>query len=173
MTSVDPSIGSEDGLGAAMKIFNQNPPFLPVRAEYDFLPFEDESFDAAIFNASLHYSPNPLHTLISVKRILKENGWVYVMDSPFFRNETDGQIMIAETKNRYKRQFGVSVSDQGIGYLRSSLTEELNGHYDVRLLTSGFGVAWKLTRFFKQLLHKRELAGFPILALRKHSAPRS
>ncbi len=173
VTSVDASIGSDDGLGAAMKFFDQIPPFLPVRAEYDFLPFENESFDVGIFNASLHYSPNPVRTLISVRRILKENGLVYVMDSPFFRNETDGQMMITETMDRYKRQFGINVSDRGVGYLKSSLAEELDGHYDVRLVTSGFGVAWKLTRFFKRLLLKRELADFPILSLRKRSATQS
>ena len=37
--------------------------FTPVQAEFDYLPFPDQSVDMMLFNASLHYSVNYEQTL--------------------------------------------------------------------------------------------------------------
>jgi len=44
------------------------------------LPFADKNFDVVISSLTLHHMDNPRHSLIEMKRVLKETGSIYLID---------------------------------------------------------------------------------------------
>lgn len=80
--------------------------FSVVEADFDRLPFEAESFDLAVFNASLHYSTDYLKTLAEVRRCLRANGKLVILDSPIYRSREDGVRMVKEKHAQFLKQYG-------------------------------------------------------------------
>ncbi len=104
-----------DGLGACRHFAES---FTVTRADFDALPFEGAQFDLAVFNASLHYSPDPAATLAEARRVLAPGGAIVVMDSPLFAKEADGHRMVADELRRFARERGVtSPQKMGVGFL--------------------------------------------------------
>lgn len=46
----------------------------------EYMPFEDDSFDVLVCNASFHHYPNPQKVLLEMKRVLKNNGTLVIGD---------------------------------------------------------------------------------------------
>ena len=46
----------------------------------DALPYDSEHFDTVIFSNSLHHMPNPRFALVEALRVLKSQGFLYVME---------------------------------------------------------------------------------------------
>ncbi|PRR80947.1 class I SAM-dependent methyltransferase [Clostridium vincentii] len=46
----------------------------------EFMPWQENSFEVIICNASFHHYPNPEKVLLEMKRLLKENGKVVIGD---------------------------------------------------------------------------------------------
>ena len=115
VVAVDELDDEEDGLSACR---DYPVPFLAVQADFDRLPFEPSQFDLAVFDGSLHYSPDPQATLAEAKRMLTPGGALAVIDSPMFVNENDGEHMVADTFRRLKAEHGLSsVVRPGVGFL--------------------------------------------------------
>lgn len=53
-----------------------------VISDFNKIPLEDESVDAAFFFASLHHSLVPVKTLQEVGRCVKKGGMIYVLENP-------------------------------------------------------------------------------------------
>ena len=104
-----------DGLGACRQYPVQ---FAAVQADFDRLPFEPGQFDLALFNGSLHYSPDPAATLAEAMRVLGPGGSVGVIDSPMFSNDHDGQRMVSDMMRSLQATHGLpAVVSPGAGYL--------------------------------------------------------
>ena len=69
-----------DGL-AAGRHYQDRAPFPRINAEFDDLPLATGSLDAAIYNASIHYSTDYRRTLSEIRRVLRPGR--HIPDSGF------------------------------------------------------------------------------------------
>jgi SAM-dependent methyltransferase len=100
-------------------------PFVVVQADFDALPFVPHQFDAAIFNASLHYAKDPARTLAATAQMLRPGGVLVVMDSPLFRRPEDGEQMVATQLATLAAQYELAnVVRAGYGYLTFAQLEQ-------------------------------------------------
>src|SRR5215469_9185947 len=100
-----------DGLGAAADfLVDTAAPFQCVKASFDALPFDDDRFDLAIFNASLHYATDLHRVLMEASRVTRSGGCIAVLDSPFYRCDRDGRDMVAEKLGDGRSRFGTSAN---------------------------------------------------------------
>src|SRR5665213_858790 len=77
--AVDLLINDRDGLKAAAHYQKHLPEIFPrFQAEIARLPFQDEQFDAIIFNASFHYSEDYGVTLREAFRCVRKGGMVII-----------------------------------------------------------------------------------------------
>src|SRR5580658_965391 len=77
--AVDLLINDHDGLGAAEHFRKQLPAMFPrFEAEFARMPFQDEQFDAVVFNASFHYAEDYDASLREAFRCVRRGGMVVV-----------------------------------------------------------------------------------------------
>jgi ubiquinone/menaquinone biosynthesis C-methylase UbiE len=74
---------SEKMLEKAVELLGKNVKL--VVGDSDSLPWDDDSFDLVICNASFHHYPEPLKVLMEMRRILKSNGRLIIAD-PWWSN---------------------------------------------------------------------------------------
>lgn len=164
--AVDLAMGRLDGLRAAANFQSRIPGLFPrFQAELDRLPFCDDQFDLAIFNASFHYSENYARTLREVIRCMRKPGFIVIADSPWYRREVSGQQMLAERNAAYAAKYGFSSdSIQSLEYLTddrlTSLAKEFDLSWEVH--TPAYGWKWKLRPLLASLRGKREPSQFRI-----------
>ncbi len=103
--AVDWHDDEQDGLGACR---HYAAPIPCVQADFDALPFAPCQFDVVVFNGSLHYAPDIGATLGAARRVLAPGGALVVMDSPMFRDEIDGHLMVAEKLRRFRTEYGLA-----------------------------------------------------------------
>jgi SAM-dependent methyltransferase len=154
-----------DGLGC-VTFYEAN--FIPVQAEFDHLPFSDRSIDLAVFNASLHYSPDFAVTLGEARRILLPGGKIVVMDTPVYRDASSGAQMVQERQEQFKRQYGFpSNALPSENYLTYRRLERLSADLDLccQILTPAYPLAWRLRPLRAHLLGQREPAKFHLIIL--------
>jgi SAM-dependent methyltransferase len=160
VVAVDRLEDEVDGLGAC-----QHYPvsFALVRADFNALPFAPAQFDLAIFNASLHYSPDTAATLREALRVLAPGGTVAVMDSPMFVDTDDGRRMVADELRRFETEADIAAPTcSGVGFLTfgalASTAAELNveWHY----LPSRGSLRWRLKRRLAGIRLRRAPAAF-------------
>src|SRR5438132_5588433 len=139
----------EDGLGAIRYYLF---PFPCVQADFDDLPIAPGQFDVAIFNASLHYSNDPAHTLRQARAMLAPGGTLAVMDSPVFATDDAGRRMLDAQHIGFQATGGQTVRC-GVGYLTGSGLRRAARDAGLRLswIPSRGGVRWAV---------KRRIAGF-------------
>ena len=120
-----------DGLGAIPRYAQLD----AIAADFDQLPVPDASFDLAIYNASLHYSPNYDRTLKEARRCLRPDGQIVIVDSPVYRKAEHGERMRSERQSFFDRTYGFRSEALGsIEYLdEPALTR----------LARDVGVQWK------------------------------
>lgn len=150
----------EDGLGARR---HYPAAFTCVQADFDDLPLASGQFDIAIFNASLHYSPDPGRTVRHALKTLVAGGALVVMDSPVFATDAAGRRMLAGQQRGYRARCGTVVR-WGVGYLTDgSLTgagRDAGGA--VRWIPSRGGPSWAIRRWVAGLKERREPARFGV-----------
>jgi len=156
--AVDVSTNCDDGLGAQEYYTLQ---FTCVQADFDSLPFVPGQFDAVIFNASLHYSPDLDHTLAQANSVLKRDGTIFVIDSPTFRSDRAGKKMISDRDDRFQAEFGLGeVIQCGSGYL----TRKQMYLAGFRFHVSHGGFLWTTRRLWSGMKMRREPAAFGVWA---------
>lgn len=112
--AVDLSVSPLDGLGAAKHYATVLERVFPCfQAEMDRLPFAAGQFDAAIFNASFHYSRDYEITLRETLRVLRPGGAILIVDSPTYGSEEDGEAMIREKSKEFLRRYGTDEGSMG------------------------------------------------------------
>jgi SAM-dependent methyltransferase/predicted RNA-binding Zn-ribbon protein involved in translation (DUF1610 family) len=150
----------DDGLGAAR---HYPTAFTRLQADFDHLPLVSGQFDAVIFNASLHYSANPIATLRYASKALVDGGALIVMDSPVFVSEADGRRMLAEREQGFADRSGRAV-EWGAGYLvvdglaRTATEAGLL----LRRIPSRGGPGWAFKRWLAGRKLQRQPASFGI-----------
>jgi SAM-dependent methyltransferase len=164
VAGVDLMVNDFDGLACSK--FYENA-FNPVQAEFDRLPFEDNSVDLVIFNASLHYSTGYEATLRESLRVIAPGGKLVVMDSPIYRNPASGAQMVRERENEFTRRYGFPSnalpSENYLTYRRlDELAAALNLSCQIQRAPF-YGVRWMLRPFIARLLGRREPAKFGLV----------
>jgi SAM-dependent methyltransferase len=165
VAAVDLIVNDFDGLGC-WRFYETV--FTPLQAEFDHLPFQQNSFDLVIFNASLHYSTGYETTLRETLRVLDPAGKLVVLDSPFYRNASSGIQMVGERQRQYVEQYGFpSNALPSENYLTYQRLAELCAalHLHSQVLTPFYGLRWALRPLKARLLGQREPAKFHVVVL--------
>jgi SAM-dependent methyltransferase len=103
--AVDIREDAVDGLGTARRLL-AGTGFDCCKASFDSLPLADREADIAVFNASLHYSTDLAWTLREAARVVRSDGRIAVLDSPFYRRSEHGEAMVAEKRASASVIFG-------------------------------------------------------------------
>lgn len=166
--AVDLLTNSTDGLGAACHYLQELPVLFPrFQAELDRLPFADEQFDCAIFNASFHYAEDYNRTLGEAIRCLRPGGTVIIADSPFYLLEESGQRMLDERRSAFTKQFGFpSNSLASLEYLTEARLKELESRFGIawQVLEPSYGLRWSMRPLIAKWKGNREPSQFRIYA---------
>ncbi len=120
-------------------------------------------FDVAIFNASLHYSNDPAHTLRRARAMLAPGGILVVMDSPLFASDDAGRRMLDAQQIAFHATCERGIRC-GIGYLTESGLRRAARDAGLRLswIPSRGGFRWAVKRWFAGFKQQRTPARFGI-----------
>jgi ubiquinone/menaquinone biosynthesis C-methylase UbiE len=171
--AVDLLSNDRDGLGAAAHYQRRLPePFLRFQAEAAHLPFQDEQFDAVVFNASFHYSEDYAVTLREAFRCVKSGGLVIISDTPWYSREESGRQMVSERRAAFAHHYGTaSDSIKSLEYLTNSrlrlLEEQLSIQWEMH--SPRYGIKWAMRPLVAKLRRKREPSRFRIYVARKNA----
>ncbi len=172
--AVDLLTNASDGLGAAENYRRYLPELFPrFRAELARLPFQDEQFDAAIFNASFHYAEDCEVALREALRCLRPGGMVIISDTPWYSSEESGRKMVSERHTNFLRRYGTaSDSIRSLEFLTDARLRELEEHLSIRVTihTPRYGFRWTMRPLVAKLRNRREPSQFRIYAARKGAA---
>ena len=162
LAAIDLMINNFDGLGAYIYY---DTAILPIQADFDYLPFEAQQADLAIFNASFHYSMQYESTLKEIMRVLNQNGQVIILDSPFYNNPASGLEMVREREEKFTHMYGFPSnaipSENFLTFKRlESLASTLELHW--KIIRPDYGLRWNIRFLKSRLLRKREPAKFLI-----------
>jgi len=164
--AVDLLTNSTDGLGAASHYLQELPSLFPrFQAELDCLPFSDDQFDCATFNASFHYSEDYARTLGEAIRCLKPGGTVVVADSPSYESDESGQRMLQERRAAFTKQFGFpSDSLASLEYLTAARLRELETRFGLswKVFEPSYGLRWSMRPLIAKWKGTREPSQFRI-----------
>jgi len=160
--AVDLLTDDRDGLGAA----RHYPWFPRFEAEFERLPFQDATFDVAVYNASLHYSSNYFKTLAEARRCLRTGGRIIVLDSPVYRLREHGEAMRRERHERFLAEYGTESDHvRSIEYLDLATIDELARELKIewRIHKPWYGLAWHTRGLRAKLKRTRPPSKFWIL----------
>jgi SAM-dependent methyltransferase len=161
--AVDIFSDQRDGLRAAR---HYPLPIRVVEADFDRLPFEPSSVDMAVFNASFHYSPDYARTLAEVRRCLRPEGRVVILDSPVYKHSQHGEQMRAERQDFFEREHGFRSEALGsIEFLDEPMLGDLARDLQLtwRVHKPWYGLAWMLRPWKARLAGRRPPSRFWIL----------
>ncbi len=158
--AVDVDDDDYDGLGAGRHYLGSGmPPFLRICSGFESLPLRSASIDLLVYNGSLHYAEDLFAVIAEGVRTLRPEGEIVIMDSPLYRNRTDGDSMVAERGGPVRG-----------GYL---LHDELRRVADrlglgIRLHRRSRSPAHLLRRLVWRIRLGREPASMPWIVLQPH-----
>jgi ubiquinone/menaquinone biosynthesis C-methylase UbiE len=168
--AVDLLTNEFDGLGAAVHYKSATATSFPrFHAELDELPFGDEQFDCAIFNASFHYSESYSETLAETIRCLVPGGTLVIADSPTYSNDTAGQRMVEERQTFFQKNFGFKSNGLASSeYLTKERLQELAArhHFAWKTHHVWYGLRWASRPMFSRLTKRREPSQFCVYTAR-------
>ena len=165
---------SFDGLGAAERYRDHLPRAFPrFQAELARLPFRNDQFDAAIFNASFHYAEDAEATMREALRCVRAGGQIIVCDTPWYSSEESGGRMVAERQASFLERHGTaSASIESVEYLTDELLQNLAERLSIRWTVHRprYGLRWSMRPMLAALRGRREPATFRIYAAQKARA---
>ena len=169
--AVDLSTNAFDGLGAAAHFrYLMTRLFPRFQAETAHLPFGNDQFDVAIFNASFHYSEDFRASLSEALRCIKTGGMVVICDTPWYAADDSGKRMVEERHQRFLSTFGTaSDSIRSLEYLTDERLEDLERSFSIRweVHTPWYGIRWAARPLIAKLCGRREPSRFRIYTARK------
>jgi SAM-dependent methyltransferase len=169
--AVDLLTNNRDGMGAAEHFRKHLPAMFPrFQAELTRLPFQDEQFDAAIFNASFHYAEDGGTTLAEALRCVRSGGTLIISDTSWYSSDESGRRMMAERNSAFIERFGTaSDSIRSVEYLTDERLRALAEKFGIRwtIYRPRYGFKWAMRPFVAILRNRREPSRFRIYATRK------
>jgi ubiquinone/menaquinone biosynthesis C-methylase UbiE len=169
--AVDLLTNDLDGLGAAEHFRSHLPAMFPrFQAELARLPFQDEQFDAVVFNASFHYAEDYVAVLREALRCVKSGGMVIISDTPWYSRDESGKKMVLERRTSFLQRYGTaSDSIKSLEYLTDdrlrALEEQLGVQWTIH--SPSYGFRWAMRPLAARLLNRREPSRFRIYTTRK------
>lgn len=164
--AVDLLTNDRDGLGAAIHFRKSLTSLFPrIQAELDNLPFEDSQFDAAIFNASFHYSESFQKTLAEAIRCLRPGGCIIIADTPWYSRDESGERMLMERRSAFTERYGFpSDAIKSLEFLTSDRLRKLEGQFGLqwKVYSPFYGTQWALRPLIARLFGRREPSRFRI-----------
>jgi SAM-dependent methyltransferase len=164
--ALDLLTSERDGLAAATHFQRQIPSLFPrFQAELDRLPFADNQFDIAIFNASFHYSEAYDETLGEAIRCLRPGGTVIIADTAWYSRDVSGQRMVAERQQSFTQRYGFpSDGLTSLEYLTDRRLGDLEHQFGIhwKIYSPFYGMRWAMRPLIAKLKHKREPSRFRI-----------
>jgi SAM-dependent methyltransferase len=154
---------NRDGLGAIRR-YAQTP---AVAADFDRLPFAGASFDIAIYNASFHYSSDYASTLKAVRRCLRPEGRVVILDSPLYRKPEHGETMRRERQALFEGTYGFRSEALGsIEYLDEPCLHQLARELGIAWSRSQpwYGWKWAMRPWLARLRRRRPPSRFFLIS---------
>jgi len=155
----------DDDAGDGLRAVSPHKPFPLVQADFDAMPFAQGQFDLVVMNASLHYSPDPEHTLRAAQRLLVDGGALVVMDSPMFDSSADGEAMVAEQLQRLRSDYAIPTPVYpGVGFLTFDSLQRFAESIGrkARFFASHGPIAWRLRRAWSSRRLGRRPASFGV-----------
>jgi SAM-dependent methyltransferase len=169
--AVDLLTNDRDGLGAARHYRTRLPKLFPrFQAEICRLPFADEQFDAAVFNASFHYAEDYEASLRETMRCVRAGGMVIISDTPWYAREESGRQMLAERRAAFMQTHGTAAdSIASVAYLTDERLRKMEGALSIRwqVHRPWYGLTWGMRPLAAKLRGKREPSKFRLYAARK------
>jgi SAM-dependent methyltransferase len=172
--AVDLLINDRDGLGAAEHYRNHLAELFPrFQAELACLPFQNEQFEAVVFNASFHYAEGDEAALGEALRCVKPDGIVVISDTPWYSCEENGRQMVSERRAAFRESYGTaSDSIRSIDYLTDERLRRLETKFSIQWTSHvpRYGFQWAMRPLMAKLRNKREPSQFRIYVAQKDSA---
>jgi SAM-dependent methyltransferase len=172
--AVDLLTNDRDGLGAAEHYRQHLPEIFPrFQAELAQLPFQDEQFDAVIFNASFHYAEESEAAIREALRCVTEDGLVIICDTPWYSREESGLQMVSERRSEFLRRYDTaSDSLRAVEYLTDSRLQALEDRLSIKwsIHRPRYGFKWAMRPFVAKLRNRREPSRFHIYVAQKSSS---
>ncbi len=165
--AVDLLTNTWDGLGA--HVFYETR-FRPVQAAYDALPFKKHRYDLVVFNASFHYSEDYDTTLSHVLHLLAKTGTLTIIDTPIYKREETGLLMVREREEAFKKKYGFPSNVLAMeNFLTDARMQRLAAtyHLSMRMFSPKYGLSRLLLPLREQLRGRREPARFPVIVLKR------
>ena len=153
------------GLAAADVYMRAGTGFERVWGEIEHPPLRDQSVDAIICNASLHYALDLRGTLFEIERVLRPGGFLIVMNSPVHANLDSAQRAQSDFRKRLQR-FGAAeeISSSYHHFFRddleSTIRDVIGPVFEERF---DLGRSFRLVRSLKGMAFRMQLASFPLL----------
>ena len=165
VAALDLADDSRDGLGARAHYAIS---FETYQAEFDRMPFGAAQFDVVIFNAALHYACVLAATLREARRVMRPDGSIMVMDSPFYSRRSSGAVMVAEREASFVRKYGFSRQVRTIGFLTRTDLEQSVTEAGLKMNSWAEDNRWaiRLRRTWIEWRTGREPARFPVVMLK-------
>jgi len=165
VAALDLADDARDGLGARVHYATD---FQVYQAEFDRMPFGAAQFDAVIFNAALHYANTLSVTLREARRVMRSDGSIIVMDSPFYFKSSSGAMMVAEREASFALMYGFERQVCTIGFLTRAGLEQAAAKIGLTVSTWAEDNRWatRLRRTWTEWRTGREPARFPMVMLR-------
>jgi SAM-dependent methyltransferase len=161
--AVDIFTDRQDGLGSA----RHYPISFPIiESDFDKIPVPSQSFDLAIFNASLHYSTQYVRTLAEAKRCIRSSGSIVILDSPIYDRPEHGALMVEEKHARFLQVYGFRSDALGsIDFLDIPVLRELEQSLNIRWTVHKpwYGLRWHMRPLKAAWLRRRPPSKFWIL----------
>lgn len=167
MLGIDLLVDPLDGLGAVRHYETR---FWPVQAAFDHLPLADGAADLAVFNASLHYSPDCAVTLREALRVVRRDGVLVVLDTPWYAEWASGARMVRERQDHFLRAYGFASDALGSeGFLTPARLDALGAELGIGWRVLNAARTWRggIGRGLTRLRLGRAPAEFPIIVGRR------
>jgi SAM-dependent methyltransferase len=171
--AVDLLTNKSDGLGAAEHYRKHLTELFPrFHAELAHLPFQNQQFDVAIFNASFHYAEDYGAALCEALRCVRAGGIVVISDTPWYSSEESGRRMVLARRTFFLQRYGTaSDSIRSLEYLTDKRLLELEGRLSIRwtIHSPRYGFRWSMRPLVAKLRNKREPSRFRIYITRRNT----
>jgi SAM-dependent methyltransferase len=151
---------------AAAYVSHVKPMFGRSAASFERLPFAARVFDAAVFNASLHYALDLARVLTEAARVVRQGGRLAVVDSPFYRLAEAGETMAAEKRRAAPQLFGELAggleAPSFVEYLTRDRLERASGGAGWRRVRVRYPLWYEARPWIAKLRGRREPSRFDV-----------